>query len=127
MLIFAPMNKCVFLDRDGVINVDDPNYTYEISKFIIMPGVLDALRLFKENGFLIVICTNQSGIAKGIYTIGHVYKIHDYLQTQCNNAIDKFYFSPYHRSVSNSLLTKPEALMYEKGISKFDVDVTKSW
>ena len=44
-----PMNKCVFLDRDGVLNEDDPNYTFHVHRFKILPGVIDALKKLKEN------------------------------------------------------------------------------
>jgi D-glycero-D-manno-heptose 1,7-bisphosphate phosphatase len=121
------MNKCVFLDRDGVLNYDDPNYTYEVSKFKIIPGVPEALNLLKKNGFLQIVVTNQSGIAKAIYTESQMMACHEYLQQQCGQAIDKFYFSPYHRTVTNSLLTKPGTLMFEKAIAKYDIDINTSW
>ena len=121
------MNKCVFLDRDGILNEDDPNYTYEVSKFNVLPGVPEALRLLKKDGFLLVVVTNQSGIDRGIYTIEQMKACHDYLQENCGHAIDKFYFSPYHRSVTNSLLTKPDSLMFEKAIAKFKIDTSEAW
>ncbi len=121
------MNKCVFLDRDGVLNYDDPNYTYEVSKFKIIPGVPEALKLLKENGFLLIVVTNQSGIAKGIYNESQMMACHEYMQQMCGRVIDKFYFSPYHRTVTNSLLTKPGTLMFEKAIAKYNIDIAKSW
>ena len=121
------MNKCVFLDRDGVLNEDDPSYTYEVSKFNILPDVSEALGVLKEHGFLLVVVTNQSGISKGIYTIEQMKGCHDYLQQKCGDAIDRFYFSPYHRTVTNSLLTKPGSLMFEKAIAKFKIETSKSW
>ncbi|MEJ0056286.1 MAG: HAD-IIIA family hydrolase [Bacteroidota bacterium] len=121
------MNKCVFLDRDGVLNHDDPNYTYEVSKFKIIAGVPEALNLLKKNGFLLIVVTNQSGIAKGIYTASQMAACHEFLQENCGHAIDQFYFSPYHRTVTNSLLTKPGTLMFEKAITKYDIDIHASW
>ncbi len=121
------MNKCVFLDRDGVLNADDPNYTFLVEKFKILPGVPDALRLLKHNHFKLVVVTNQSGIAKGIYTIDQMKACHDYLQQCCGDMIDAFYFSPYHLSVTSSLLTKPDTLMFERAIARFEIDITKSW
>lgn len=121
------MNKCVFLDRDGVLNADDPNYTFLIEKFEILPGVPEALRLLKNKLFRLVVVTNQSGIAKGIYTIEQMKACHDYLQQCCGSLIDAFYFSPYHLSVTSSLLTKPDTLMFERAIARFDIDVRQSW
>jgi len=121
------MNKCVFLDRDGVLNVDNPAYTYEVDKFQIIEGVPEALKLFKDNGFLLIVVTNQSGIAKGIYTVEQMQACHEYMQKNCNSAIDWFYFSPYHRTVTNSLMTKPGTLMFEKAIAKYNIDINSSW
>ena len=121
------MNKCVFLDRDGVLNKDNPDYTYEVSKFEILQDVPVALRLLKQNGFLLIVVTNQSGIDKGIYSIDQMKTCHEYLQQQCGHAIDQFYFSPYHKSVTLSLLTKPDSLMFEKAITKFQINTSLSW
>ena len=121
------MNKCIFLDRDGVLNEDDPNYTFKVHRFKILPGVIEALKKLKENGFLLVVVTNQSGIAQGLYTIDQMQSCHNYFQKECGNLIDHFYFSPYHPSVTNSLLRKPGTLMFEKAIAKFSIDVSKSW
>lgn len=121
------MSKCVFLDRDGVLNSDDPNYTYEVSKFEILPGVQEALHLLKDHSFRLIVVTNQAGISKEIYTAEQMEACHEYLQQRCGHTIDKFYFSPYHITVTNSLLTKPDTMMFEKAIAKFKIDVTKSW
>jgi len=121
------MNKAMFLDRDGVINKDFVDYAYSLDKFFILPGVIEAINLIKKNGYIIVVVTNQSGIAKGIYTKEDMQVCHDYLQEQVNHQIDKIYYSPWHESVSKSLSRKPGTLMFEKAISKFDVDVSKSW
>lgn len=121
------MSRCVFLDRDGVLNKDNPNYTYTIENFEILPGVVEALQLLKRADYLLVVVTNQSGIDKGIYTIDQMKECHAYLQQVCDGLIDHFYFSPYHRSVTNSMLTKPGTLMFEKAIARFDIDVSQSW
>ena len=119
--------KCVFLDRDGVLNVDNPNYTYRVEDFKIIPGVVDALAVLKKSGFLLIVVTNQSGIAKGIYTQTQVEECHNYFQKECSSLIDHFYFSPYHRTVTESLSTKPGTLMFEKAIARFDINIQASW
>lgn len=121
------MNRCVFLDRDGVLNKDNPNYTYNVAEFEILPGVVEAITLLKEAGFLLVVVTNQSGIAQRIYTEAQMKECHDYLQSACAHRIDHFYFSPHHPSVSASLARKPGTLMFEKAIAKFNIDVKSSW
>ena len=121
------MNKCIFLDRDGVINVDHVDYTYRLDHFFIIDGVIDTLKKFKEAGYLLIIITNQSGISKGIYTYADVVRCHHYLQEQCGYLIDGFYYSPYHEKYTNSLSRKPGSLMFEKAIAKFDIDISQSW
>ena len=60
------MRRCIFLDRDGVINEDNPNYTFRVEAFKILPGVVEALTLLKSQGFILAVVTNQSGIAQGL-------------------------------------------------------------
>lgn len=121
------MNKCVFLDRDGVLNVDNPKYTFLTTQFHIIPGVPEALYRLKESGYLLVVVTNQSGIARGIYTRRQMDLCHIYLQNSCGHVIDEIYFSPYHETVTNSLTKKPGSLLFEKAIAKFNIDTKKSW
>ena len=128
--IFAAMNtktKCIFLDRDGVLNVDNPTYTYRVEEFKIIPGVINTLTLLKKSGFLLIVLTNQSGIAQGIYTQQQMDECHRYFQNECGFLIDHFYFSPYHPSVTASLARKPGTLMFEKAIAKFNIDIQTSW
>lgn len=120
-------NKCVFLDRDGVINVDNVNYTYKVEEFKIIDGVIPALKMLKEAGYLLIIITNQSGIAKGIYEHEDVYKCHDYFDRESGNLIDEYFYSPYHQTISESLSRKPGSLMFEKAIAKYDIDINQSW
>lgn len=121
------MNKCVFLDRDGVINEDNPNYTFRVGDFKIMDGVIESLQQLKSRGYFLVVVTNQSGIAQGLYTREQMEECHRYFQQQSNNAISHFYFSPDHPTVSASLSRKPNTLMFEKAIAKFNIEIRDSW
>ena len=60
------MKKAVFLDRDGVINKEMGDYVYAIADFHINDGIIDALKLLKDNNYLLFVITNQGGIARGI-------------------------------------------------------------
>jgi D-glycero-D-manno-heptose 1,7-bisphosphate phosphatase len=121
------MNPCVFLDRDGVLNKDNPNYTYRVQDFEILPGVPESLKLLKDAGYLLIVVTNQSGISQGLYSVEEMKACHQYLQQQCGHCIDHFYFCPYHPSVTASLARKPGTLMFEKAIARFHIDIKKSW
>lgn len=121
------MNKCVFLDRDGVINKDYVDYAYSLDRFIILDGVLEGLKKLKEAGFKLAIITNQSGIAKGVYTREDMQICHDFLQEQCGGIIDEIQYAPYHPLVTESLTRKPDSLMFEKAISKLKTDISQSW
>ena len=61
------MNKAVFLDRDGTINIDY-GYVYEIDKFKFIPGVIEALKILNDLGYILIIITNQSGIGRKYFT-----------------------------------------------------------
>lgn len=119
--------KCIFLDRDGVINVDFVDYVFTIEKFSFIQGVPKALKAFKEAGYLIIIITNQSGVIKELYSIDDVMKVHHHIQNQVQHVIDDIYIAPYHEKWTNSLTRKPNTLMWERAIAKYDIDVNQSW
>lgn len=122
------MAKCIFLDRDGVLNKDKVDYVYRIEDHIILDGVVEALQRFKHQNYLLIIITNQSGIAKGLYSSADVMACYDLLQEACGGIIDGIYYASYHPDYNSENLTrKPESLLFEKAIAKFDIDVSQSW
>ncbi|MBN8825079.1 MULTISPECIES: HAD family hydrolase [unclassified Spirosoma] len=122
------MNKCIFLDRDGVLNEDRTDYVYRVEDFIIPDGVPEALRLLKEAGYLLIVITNQAGIAKGLYTRDDVMTCYNYLQDQCGKLIDDIYYCPHHPKYdSESLTRKPGSLLLEKAIAKYNIRPDASW
>lgn len=121
------MNKCVFLDRDGVINEERGTYTFKIDDFKIIPGVREAMSILHQNGYLLIVVTNQAGITRGLFTEKDMQKCHDYMMEETGQLIDKIYYSSYYPDFSYSLLRKPESLMFEKAMAKFNIDPGKSW
>lgn len=121
------MKKCIFLDRDGVINKDKVDYVYHPKDVNILDGVPEAIQLFRQAGYMIVVITNQSGIDKGIFTHDDVAKTHAEINHRCGGGIDAFYYSPFHRTLTRSLATKPGSLMFEKAIAKYNIDPAQSW
>ncbi len=128
IVLYKIMAKCIFLDRDGVLNQEIGNYVYTKADFKIEKGVPEALKILKAAGFLLIVITNQSGIAKGLYTKSEVLECHQILQKECDNSIDDIYFCPHHEDFDTaSLLKKPSSLMIEKAIAKYNIDPAKSW
>lgn len=75
------MNRAVFLDRDGILNVDR-GYTFRISDLLVPDGVPESLARLKSNGFKLVVVTNQSGVARGKFSMPDVSDFHDALQAE---------------------------------------------
>ncbi|MDB5241996.1 MAG: D,D-heptose 1,7-bisphosphate phosphatase [Spirosoma sp.] len=122
------MNKCIFLDRDGVLNEDRTDYVYRVEDFVIPDGVPEALRILKEAGYLLIVVTNQAGIAKGLYTRDDMMACYNYLQKQCGYVIDDIYYSPHHPDYnSHSLTRKPDSLLLEKAMAKYNIIADESW
>ncbi|WP_018478354.1 D-glycero-alpha-D-manno-heptose-1,7-bisphosphate 7-phosphatase [Pontibacter roseus] len=119
--------KCVFLDRDGVLNRERGDYTYRLEDFEVLPGVPEALALLKQNGYLLVVVTNQGGVAKGLYTKADVLACHQKLQNSCNHLLDALYYAPSHPAFSESLSRKPDSLMLERAIARYSIDPMQSW
>ena len=121
------MNKCIFLDRDGVINKDYVDYVFSEEKLEILAGVAESLKQLKEAGYLLIVITNQSGIVKGIYTREQMHETHRLIQEATGNLIEHFYFAPGHPSISETLSRKPGTLMFEKAIARYKIDPANSW
>ena len=119
--------KAVFLDRDGVLNAEIGTYVWRPEDFVVLPGVPEALQRLRAAGYLLIVVTNQAGIAKGLYTAADVAACHEKLQQACGHLIDAFYYAPGHPSVSESLLRKPDSLMLEKALARFRLDPARCW
>ena len=63
----ANKNKALFLDRDGTLNVEK-NYVYKVEDFEFTDGIIELIKAYQKDGFLIFVITNQAGIARGYYT-----------------------------------------------------------
>ncbi|SMB97870.1 D-alpha,beta-D-heptose 1,7-bisphosphate phosphatase [Hymenobacter roseosalivarius DSM 11622] len=119
--------KAIFLDRDGVLNKEIGEYVWRLEDFEILEGVPASLARLKVAGYHLIVVTNQAGIAKGLYTAAEVKACYAKLQAACDNALDALYFAPGHPTVSESLLRKPDSLMVEKGLARFQLDPAQCW
>ena len=125
------MNKAVFLDRDGVINSPADNYYVWKSKdFIPNKGIIELAKELQRQEYLLIVITNQGGVAKGLYTKGDVMNFHS---TMCNYfekndvKITAAYFCPHHQDIGICFCRKPQGLMLEKAVARFDINVSKSY
>lgn len=90
--------RAVFLDRDGTIN-EEVNYLHRVEDFAFIPGVPEAIRRLREAGFLVIVATNQSGVARGYFSLEAVEELHRHIQAQlaaAGTAVDGFYVCPHH-------------------------------
>lgn len=124
----------LFLDRDGVINVDY-GYVHCKENFDFKPGIFDLVCAANAAGYLCVVVTNQAGIGRGLYSIEHFRILSDWMCEQFKNkgaVIDAIYFSPFHPAEGKGkyLLEedtrKPGAGMFYEAISDLNIEVSKS-
>jgi D-glycero-D-manno-heptose 1,7-bisphosphate phosphatase len=124
------MNKAVFLDRDGVINYDPGDYTYNVNEFKLNDGIIENLKILFDKGFLLILITNQGGISKKLYSHANVEEIHKYLADELNKVgvkLTEVYYCPHHSINERCICRKPNSLMIEKALARFDIDPKKSF
>lgn len=121
--------KALFLDRDGVINVEK-NYLHKIEDFEWMEGILDVCRTYQNEGYLIIIVTNQSGIARGYYSEEAFQDLSRWMSEQFMQAgirIAHIYHCPHHESISGACeCRKPEAGMFLAARQEYHLDMASS-
>lgn len=125
MNIESPIKPAVFIDRDGTL-IEEVNFLSRVEDLRIFSYTSEAIELLKNNGFLIIVVTNQSGIGRGIYTEAAMNAIHDKLQADLSGAIDAFYFCP-HLPCDGCACRKPGLGMIDAARSDFVVDMQNSW
>ena len=122
---FKISQKAAFLDRDGVIN-EDIGYLNNIKDFKWIEGAIDALKILKENNFLIIIISNQSGVSRGYFSKQDVHNLHKWINLQLsehNVKIDDFFFATEHPNTETSKTRrKPSPRMIEEAIKKYNLN-----
>lgn len=125
------MNKAIFLDRDGVINREIGDYVCRKDDFEILPHVPAILKKLQEFGFMLIVITNQAGIAKGLYTHADLAEIHQKMIDELAKQqiqITEIYYSPHHPDYTGkSISRKPDSVLLEKAIARFNIDPKKSY
>jgi D-glycero-D-manno-heptose 1,7-bisphosphate phosphatase len=123
------MNKAIFLDRDGVINKDNADYTFRVEGFEFTEGLFETLNLLQKN-YLLIVITNQAGIARNVYSHKDVELLHSYMKQQLNDRginLTEIYYCPHYTENGNCICRKPDSLLLEKAIATFNIDPAQSY
>lgn len=123
------MQKALFLDRDGVINVEK-DYLYKIDDFEFVDGIVELCRYYQDNGYKIFVVTNQSGIARGYYSDDDFAKLSEWMIKEfAKYGIDiaNVYYCPHHPDISGECeCRKPKPKMLLDAKKEFDLDMKNS-
>ncbi|HQS67153.1 MAG TPA: D-glycero-beta-D-manno-heptose 1,7-bisphosphate 7-phosphatase [Sulfuricurvum sp.] len=121
--------KALFLDRDGVVNVEK-NYLYKIDDFELMDGILDVCRWYEARGYLIIIVTNQSGISRGYYTQEDFKLLSEWMIQYFKSVgitLTHIYHCPHHENIDGPCdCRKPQPGMFLEAQKDFDIDMASS-
>lgn len=124
----------LFLDRDGVINVDY-GYVHSPEEFEFVEGIFDLVAAANRAGYLVVVVTNQAGIGRGYYSEAQFHALTDWMKTKFNEhgaIIDAVYFCPYHPEHGigayrrESEFRKPAPGMLLQAQRELDIDMAQS-
>ena len=124
-------SKVLFLDRDGIINVDD-HYVHTREKFIFIPEIFPICRHFQDRGYKIIVVTNQSGIGRGYFDIPTLNKLHFWMIEEFAKqgiTITDVFFCPFVKSATieefkkDSDLRKPKPGMFIQAAQKWNLEL----
>ena len=118
----------IFLDRDGTLN-ESLGYVNHRDRFRPYPFAVDTVRLIRDEGFLAVLVTNQSGVGRGFYPAELVEEIHGGFQATLEEAgtgFDGIYYCP-HKPGDNCACRKPKPGMLLQAQGELDIDLSQSW
>lgn len=128
------MRRALFLDRDGVINVDYP-YVHKTEDFEFIDGIFELVRKARDFGYIVLVVTNQAGIGRGYYSEDEFLALTEWMKSQFaerGSDIDSVYFCPDHPLYGvgcyrrDSPLRKPAPGMLLQARDEFDVDMARS-
>lgn len=129
------MRPAVFLDRDGTINVEK-NYLYRVEDFEFIPGAPEAIKRLKDAGYLVIVVTNQSGVARGYFSLQDVAILHRHIEKELakiDTSIDAFYICPHHPTegkgeyLRDCNCRKGKPGMLHRAANDFGVDLSASF
>jgi len=120
----------VFLDRDGTI-IEDLNYIARPEQVRLIPDAASAIRKLNEAGLTVVVVTNQSGIARGLFTLADYDQVRaraEQLLREEGARIDATYTCPHHPDFTGACeCRKPGTLLFKRAAADLDLDLARSW
>ncbi len=129
-------NRAVFLDKDGTL-IENLPYNVDPSRIYLAPEVGKALHLLHKSGYMLVVVTNQSGVARGMFAEEALeaveQKLRSLLQEKAGVPLDGFYYCPHHPDgiipeyAIECSCRKPEPGMLRKAARELDIDLKQSW
>lgn len=123
------MNKAVFLDRDGTLNYDSVDYIKNMAEFQLFPTTVAALRKLSQDGYKLIVITNQACIAKGLTTVVAVEEIHAFLRKNLEEAgvgLAGIYYCPHHPD-DNCECRKPRPGNVLRAAREHSIDLKRSF
>ncbi len=129
------MNKAVFIDKDGTLIVDIP-YNVDAALIRFQPGAIEALRKLRDHGYLLILVSNQSGVAHGYFGEDALQNLEIELQRMLESygvVLDAIYFCPHHpngkvtRFAVECMCRKPNPGMLLRAAADFEIDLNCSW
>jgi len=125
------MKKAVFLDRDGVLNKELGDYVCRLEDFKVLEHNFTALKELQDRGYLLIVITNQGGLAKGWYSVEVLDRMHTQLISSYAKQgvlISEVYYCNHHPEYNGKCLCrKPGSLMLEKALARFEIDASQSY
>jgi D-glycero-D-manno-heptose 1,7-bisphosphate phosphatase len=129
------VNRAVFLDRDGTL-IEEVGYLDRVDRLHLFPETVDALRVLQRAGLRLIIATNQSGIAQGLFTESFVRELHEHLTerlAQGGVRLDGIYYCPHHPEAklaayrATCACRKPSSGLLEQAARDLDLDLAQSY
>lgn len=125
------MKKAVFLDRDGVLNKELGDYVCKLEDFKVLEHNFGVLKELQSRGYLLIVITNQGGLAKAWYTEETLGKMHERLRkiyADQGIQLTEIYYCRHHPEYNGKCLCrKPGSLMLEKAVARFGIDASASY
>ena len=119
------MNRALFLDRDGVINVNHAGYCNRVNDFQLVPGIMSLVRAYRAHGFLPIVVTNQAGVAHGFMTEADLAEIHQHMLRTFERG-DADLHAVYACTAKEGPDRKPEPGMLLRAQREHDIDMGAS-